>query len=310
MTDQTTDRHTCHNQKAAAGPAWQCPHCSATPPVPLPPVVQSPIREQLLNSIDWPYCQSLGYDTPEGLLAAYEASRTAAVDDSTIEALSDTLYDALYAITPFAEQHFADEHEGLRNAVRAVLDAVVLPTTNHDTDTSAELETARATNQRLNREKQQLESELATYRRAVAQWEINDRGTYIPHSSLRAIGLASGKDILGSVRHLKHFERVEQAEAANERLRAVLRRVADETAATETQARRGDQFEAWLKTQRDACFGHASSWAAVDGLLDQYRLHADTGTPLGEHVCEARVVGDCECLELPAAGARQDGAQQ
>lgn len=23
----------------------------------------------------------------------------------------------------------------------------------------------------------------------------------------------------------------------------------------------------------------------------------DTGTPLGEHVCEGRVVGDCECLE-------------
>ncbi|CAM5671939.1 hypothetical protein STENM36S_05048 [Streptomyces tendae] len=61
------------------------------------------------------------------------------MDDRALEALSDTLYDALYAITPFAEQHFADEREGLRNAVRAVLkQAAVLPaTTNHDTDTSA-----------------------------------------------------------------------------------------------------------------------------------------------------------------------------
>ena len=88
--------------------------------------------------------------------------------------------------------------------------------TNHETD---ELAVARATNQRLNARAQRLESELAAYRRAIAQWEINKRGTYIPHASLRAIGLASGKDILGSVRHLKHFERVEQAEAAIERVR-------------------------------------------------------------------------------------------
>lgn len=39
-----------------------------------------------------------------------------------ITELSDTLYDALYAITPYAEPHFADETEGLKNAVRAVLD--------------------------------------------------------------------------------------------------------------------------------------------------------------------------------------------
>lgn len=39
-----------------------------------------------------------------------------------IVALADTLYDALYAITPYAELHFADENEGLENAVRAVLE--------------------------------------------------------------------------------------------------------------------------------------------------------------------------------------------
>lgn len=38
-----------------------------------------------------------------------------------IEELADTLYEALYAITPYAEPHFADEREGLRNAVQAVL---------------------------------------------------------------------------------------------------------------------------------------------------------------------------------------------
>lgn len=61
--------------------------------------------------------------------------------------------------------------------------------------------------------------------------------------------------------------------------------------------RRGDQFETWLKKQRDLCEGHAATWSAVDGLLDEYRLHADTGIPLNEHVCEGKIVGDCACLE-------------
>lgn len=43
-------------------------------------------------------------------------------DIDPIDELSDTLYDALYAITPYAETHFADENAGLKNAVRAILD--------------------------------------------------------------------------------------------------------------------------------------------------------------------------------------------
>ncbi|MFF2100917.1 hypothetical protein [Streptomyces sp. NPDC058202] len=73
----------------------------------------------------------------------------------------------------------------------------------------------------------------------------------------------------------------------------------------ETQARRGDAFEAWLKTQRDQHdsdgTGDHEMYDVLDNLRDEYRLHADTGTPLREHVCEGRTVGDCECLEQPAA---------
>ena len=72
-----------------------------------------------------------------------------------------------------------------------------------------------------------------------------------------------------------------------------------------TQARRGDAFEQWLKAQRDAHGWQGSNsrtlYDAFDGALDTYRLHADTGTPLNEHVCEGRVAGDCECLDQPAA---------
>jgi hypothetical protein len=62
--------------------------------------------------------------------------------------------------------------------------------------------------------------------------------------------------------------------------------------------RRDDAFAAWLKTQRDAAADYPWAYQATDGLLDLYRLHADTGTPLGEHVCEGHdVIGDCECME-------------
>lgn len=53
------------------------------------------------------------------------------------------------------------------------------------------------------------------------------------------------------------------------------------------QARRGDEFEAWLKEKRDV-YSEARDrdeysraiWYALDDLLDDYRLHADTGVPL------------------------------
>lgn len=77
---------------------------------------------------------------------------------------------------------------------------------------------------------------------------------------------------------------------------------AAETPGPETQPRRGDEFEQWLKAQRDEYEVRSSpQWGALDEVLDTYRLYADTGTPLGEHVCEGRAAGDCECLETPTA---------
>ncbi|MDF2708157.1 MAG: hypothetical protein K0R62_3809 [Nonomuraea muscovyensis] len=85
----------------------------------------------------------------------------------------------------------------------------------------AERDSARTTIQRLNRRAQAAESENTAYRRAVAQWDVSERGTYIPHASLASIGRAAGTDVLGSVRHLRHFQRVEQAEAALDAVRAL-----------------------------------------------------------------------------------------
>lgn len=48
-----------------------------TPPAaaPVPPPTQTDRRAQLLDALDFAYCQGLGYDTPEALLDAYDVSR-------------------------------------------------------------------------------------------------------------------------------------------------------------------------------------------------------------------------------------------
>lgn len=89
---------------------------------------------------------------------------------------------------------------------------------------------------------------------------------------------------------------------------AILRVEDPEEPASVHQPYRGDRFEAWLKGQRDISASW-SAWRELNSLLDQYRLHADTGTPLGEHVCEGQAVGDCGCLERPdTAGGTENPA--
>lgn len=94
----------------------------------------------------------------------------------------------------------SDEYGEAADAVLAELPA-----------TADELAAARATNQRLNYEKQRLESELAAYRRAVADWKISERGTYVPLRSLAVIAKAAG--IAVPERWELHYERLARAEA-------------------------------------------------------------------------------------------------
>lgn len=250
------------------------------------------------------------------------------------------LRDRIAAIVAPFFANFCNEEAAMVNAQEVA--AAVLPAT---TDQTADLETARATNQRLNREKQQLESELAAYRRAVGQWEVSERGTYIPHSSLRAIGLASGKDILGSVRHLKHFERVEQAEAEVERLRAdraaIRAEILNEQGPEdqETLAEAAAAYR-WLRPVIEATMTDSARWDGDEseevhlGRYVQW-LAAQAQAPMTEAQaerlatltdchgdtlhCEHYQEGDGDCCRCgranwcpdddePAAGARQDGA--
>lgn len=63
-----------------------------------------------------------------------------------------------------------------------------------------------------------------------------------------------------------------------------------------------DDVARWLKWLRDqesnGSDGYKSNlYPVLDWLLDEYRLHCDTGTPLNEHVCE--YMCNCEGLEPP-----------
>ena len=48
--------------------------------------------------------------------------------------------------------------------------------------------------------------------------------------------------------------------------------------------KRGDEVETWIKNFRGKFSKVSDEWHAIDWLLDDYRLHADTGTPLHAEV--------------------------
>jgi len=52
------------------------------------------------------------------------------------------------------------------------------------------------------------------------------------------------------------------------------------------QLRQADIVETWIRNHRQSYPDGSGHWQAVNELLDDYRLHAVTGTPLGQHACE------------------------
>jgi hypothetical protein len=86
-----------------------------------------------------------------------------------------------------------------------------------------------------------------------------------------------------------------------------IRQAWENAATAATQPRRGDPVEAWLKGQRDEFEYGDSVWPILDYVLDQYRLHADTSTPLDEHCCEGGNVDDCAgCYDAKVAAGGGD----
>jgi hypothetical protein len=194
---------------------------------PLPPVVQSPIREQLLNALDFSFCQSLGYSTPEGLLAAYEASRTQTVDQA---ALRDPITQALavaegWQFADGSDLYDLPERERMRyrDSTDAVL-AVLPATTNHDTDTSTAL--ASVSPHTLAFIANHLDARAVAYIQAGSQ-TFDEWQTVAAGLRRMADETAATSDV-----GTEFVQQVDQPDEAG--LGAWERDLADETAATET----------------------------------------------------------------------------
>lgn len=101
--------------------------------------------------------------------------------------------------------------------------------------------------------------------------------------------VSEDSEILGSIRMVfpRQAEIGTNPESDAHRLRTlhhILYSGDEGTPASKHQARRGDEIEAWIKRTRDVYARADECWHAIDGLLDDYRLHADTGTPLSGEV--------------------------
>ncbi|MBR8638657.1 hypothetical protein KEF29_03420 [Streptomyces tuirus] len=308
------------------------------------PTAEDP-RTQLLDALDFSYCQGLGYSTPEELLAAYDTSRTpAAVSPVDRAALRQRIAEALYGHNhPGWARRYADLDQDEQDTYLARASAVlaVLPPPVSRADVYRELahqqEQTAATDvirrrrsiatarrlfavelRRMADEAQpaatpaavlaDVEQAVYEYRELTCQWDETDGSTQAiaeraTRAALRALGLTGeaptacpGYETVPNrctcgCEGCKHHCGAHQGDEA-------------QPGGGPQQPSRGDAVERWLKAQRDE---HRDTgrgvWTTLDNLLDRYRLHADMGVPLGGHVCEARVVGDCRCLEQPASEA-------
>lgn len=65
-------------------------------------------------------------------------------------------------------------------------------------------------------------------------------------------------------------------------LRALIEQRDAAVRAADFRPSRADDVAAWIKRQRDLYSHGDEHWDTLNTLLDEYRLHADTGTPLTE----------------------------
>lgn len=326
---------------------------------------RSALREQLLDALDFPYCQGLGYATPEGLLAAYEASRTQAADRAALrEIAAQAIRDAACTgdcgqteeecraerIQPFVWRHgVLAVVEGSPEQLAAAVLAAVLPAPVdraalvraaasfvRDTysgewadDAAATLETDADKIERgepcsllrlaavlpattdPTAEGAQLATDYAEERaeRKVVQGKLDRARDELKRLRVgRAAVLREEADRVDATRAgfpIAVQNGITWATAELRRHAAELRRVADETAATETPD------EAW---QRE--WDRRPDGADVSDLFEITAVVPCSGTLFSAHpphTWEPQPgvpAVHCPGERQPAAGARQDGAQR
>ncbi|MFE6355908.1 hypothetical protein ACFVOO_24005 [Streptomyces rochei] len=340
MTDQTTDRHTCHNQKTATGPAWKCPRCSLPPAdqtAPLADRLAHPeaVREQVRRALDFTYAVSLGYESSDQLLATYDASRAPADQTTPLrERYATAIHDAMEPDLSLVDQEpayqaliarAAEAAMALADAGRTAAPVCICghPEERHFEDVCQTCGCG-----------DYLEPRDAA--EVIARWR---------EAALKArTELSSERDV--SRRLLAQRQEMAKEryvwQQRGDRVEAELRRMADETATTETQAGapgRRQTVEYFVQSQQpDGTWESASSFStdldfAAARLAARREKMPDLTLRLAERTTTVavRALPDClscrhwscdgtgECGALldawqrcdctgPAAGARQDGA--
>ncbi|GHJ04750.1 hypothetical protein TPA0906_66150 [Streptomyces olivaceus] len=307
---------------------------------------QTQIREQVLHALDFAYCQTLGYGTPEELLAAYDASRTTTdptvlreriaalfrhkpdeerlgdatpgeIADAVLAALREAVAAALVT-TRRTDYEGAADHRSHRYDARCALcagdvdalaDAVtaaVLPaTTRHDTDTSAELASLAVNAGRaLQDEKRHYEiacRENTRLRAMVDEYGDGAGALTRKLKRVRDLHRETCPLVKGEVPSGFKCGMCELLDAPA----APLRRMADETAATETQE---VEDPARIDRLRPEVFEHASV-EAIDAHIQRAQRQQRNWGNRGRTLATLRQnrVEQKERGEWPA-GARQDGA--
>ncbi|RSS92485.1 hypothetical protein EF919_18295 [Streptomyces sp. WAC02707] len=343
MTDQTTDRHTCHNQKTATGPAWKCPRCSLPPAdqtAPLADRLAHPeaVREQVRRALDFTYAVSLGYESSDQLLATYDASRAPA-DQTT--PLRERIAAALYAHDHPHHVVTLDE-TGMGPAYRAVADAVlaVLPAPADraadevDADTVANRAAQVIT--AMGAEIRELKHSRDRYR--TAWFSARQRAQAFREGILRHV---ADRDWWKKEAHAVQARAVvenraavlrdaaDHAEIVALRLRlkhdygaangafevmAELRRMADETATTEAETTRRRWRVETFDDLANEWNPSSISYLVRDHAVERYRDLTSKSPKWGDGTpVTRRLVRETTTVEVeaePAAGARQDGAQR
>ncbi|MFD5221428.1 hypothetical protein ACFWMH_27685 [Streptomyces tendae] len=293
-------------------------------------------RTCLLQALDASYCQALGH-TPEGLLAAYEASRTQTVDQAALSAklweiaerhivaewicceplepghdLCAKGYAALGMVKSLLVDADPGEAWNPSAPLLSVLATVLPATTNHDTDTGVPLsETERKMLEyALDLADEEIatdgsdftdeeEDALAELRRIVTKPIATGTFELRGDTEIRAAALREAADVVAA--HPGPIPYRPQLDEDGgfwwdtrdrDAVVALLRRVADETAATETSC--------WCGHPEDRHWTGATDMTFTDGCHDCHGWN-------GAHVYGQELPWLPEGAE-PAAGAPQDGS--
>ncbi|MFJ6066546.1 hypothetical protein ACIQHU_26320 [Streptomyces tendae] len=251
-----------------------------------PTTDRSALREQLLNALDFSYCQGVGYATPEELLAAYDADRTPADQTAPRETAE--------AVLAAVETALGDTLVPSARAEALAGIAAVLPATTDQTADRADWDAMAERTGRLRKTTKELLDRAEELEARVAQLSVD-----------RAAVLREAADIAEAQRQFEPAYGARKSAQVSEnvgilRVAAELRRMADETQPAETEADLPARLEAAL-TERYTELGNPFSEM-------RRREQGPDGWPASHPVGPHHVA---EVLrELLATGARQDGAQR